>query len=319
MSWFVSYVRSSVGAKQMMAVTGLGLLLFALVHMIGHLGMFSGRDAYNTYAHTLQSLGALKWIARGGLLAIFVIHLVTGIRLAAANRAARPQKYVVHKLSRTSFYARSMALTGLVILAFVVYHLAHFTLGWVQPDYFHLPDGKGRNDAYTMFVMGFESTPILISYLVAVTLLCLHLAEAGQPGQPRKLSVIIVGTGLAGGAAAATLGEAGYHVKASASRTPRAGPTRSPPRAASTPPRTTRRTATPSTACSTTPSRAATTAPARPTSTAWPRSAPTSSTSASPRACRSPASTAVCSTTAPSAASRCRAPSTPAARPASSC
>lgn len=177
MSWFVSYVRSSVGAKQMMAVTGLGLLLFALVHMIGHLGMFSGRDAYNTYAHTLQSLGALKWIARGGLLAIFVIHLVTGIRLAAANRAARPQKYVVHKLSRTSFYARTMALTGLVILAFVVYHLAHFTLGWVQPESFHLPDGKGRHDAYTMFVAGFKSVPILISYVVAVTLLCLHLAH----------------------------------------------------------------------------------------------------------------------------------------------
>ena len=105
----------------------------------------------------------------------------------------------------------------------------------------------------------------------------------------------------------------------SATRTPRAARTRSPPRAASTPRRTTRRTATPSTGSSTTRSRAATTAPASPTSTGWPRSAPTSSTSASPRACPSPASTAACSTTARSAASRCRAPSTPAARPASSC
>lgn len=177
MSWFVSYVRSSVGAKQLMAVTGLGLLLFALVHMLGHLGMFSGRDAYNAYAHTLQGLGALKWIARGGLLAIFVLHAATGIRLASANRAARPEKYVVQRLTRTTFYARSMALTGLVVLAFIVYHLAHFTLGWIQPDYFHHLDDKGRYDAYSMFVMGFKNVGILISYLVAVTLLCIHLAH----------------------------------------------------------------------------------------------------------------------------------------------
>ncbi|MEZ4403853.1 MAG: succinate dehydrogenase cytochrome b subunit [Kofleriaceae bacterium] len=177
MSWFVSYVRSSVGAKQVMAVTGLGMVLFALIHMLGHLGMFSGRDAYNGYAHTLQGLGALKWIARGGLVAILVIHLVTGLSLARANAAARPQKYVVQKLARTSIYARTMALTGLVVLAFIVYHLMHFTLGWIQPDYFHHLDAKGRYDAYSMFVMGFKSTPILISYLVAVSLLCMHLAH----------------------------------------------------------------------------------------------------------------------------------------------
>lgn len=177
MSWFVSYVRSSVGAKQVMALTGLGLVLFALVHMLGHLGMFSGRDAYNSYAHMLQGLGALKWLARGGLLAIFVVHMVTGISLARANSAARPQKYAMQRYTRTTFYARTMALTGLVVFAFVVYHLMHFTLGWIQPDYFHHLDDKGRYDAYSMFVMGFKNTGILISYLIAVTLLCLHLAH----------------------------------------------------------------------------------------------------------------------------------------------
>jgi succinate dehydrogenase/fumarate reductase cytochrome b subunit len=110
MSWFVSYVRSSVGAKQLMAVTGLGLVLFAIVHMIGHLGMFSGRDHYNAYAHFLQGLGGLKWIARGGLLTLFVVHMITGISLARANAAARPQKYVVQRYTRTTFYARTMAL-----------------------------------------------------------------------------------------------------------------------------------------------------------------------------------------------------------------
>ncbi len=180
MSWFVGYVRSSIGAKQIMAVTGLGLLLFAIVHMVGHFGMFAGRDAYNTYAHTLQSLGALKWAARGGLLAILVIHVATAISLAAANSAARPQKYAVYRTRKTTFFARTMTMTGLVILAFIIYHLAHFTLGWVQPASFHTVDAKGRYDAYSMYVIGFQNLPILISYLVAVTLLSFHLAHGAS-------------------------------------------------------------------------------------------------------------------------------------------
>lgn len=180
MSWFVGYVRSSVGAKQVMALTGLGLLLFAIVHMLGHLGMFGGRDAYNTYAHTLQSLGALKWAARGGLLAIFIIHVVSAISLVRENAAARPQKYAVYRTKATTIFARTMAMTGLVVLAFIVYHLAHFTFGWVQPDSFHTLDEKGRYDAYTMFVMGFKQVPILISYLVAVTLLSFHLTHGAS-------------------------------------------------------------------------------------------------------------------------------------------
>lgn len=180
MSWFVSYVRSSIGAKQIMALTGLGLLLFAIVHMVGHFGMFAGRDAYNTYAHTLQSLGALKWAARGGLLAILVIHVATAIALARANAAARPQKYAVFRTRKTSFFARTMTMTGLVILAFIIYHLAHFTFGWVQPEHFHTVDNQGRYDAYSMFVMGFQNLGILISYLVAVTLLSFHLAHGAS-------------------------------------------------------------------------------------------------------------------------------------------
>jgi succinate dehydrogenase / fumarate reductase cytochrome b subunit len=180
MSWLLSYVRSSIGAKQIMAVTGLGLLLFAIIHMLGHLGMFGGRDAYNTYAHTLQGLGALKWAARGGLLAILVIHIATAIALARANSAARPQKYAVYRTRKTTFFARTMTMTGLVILAFIIYHLAHFTFGWVQPATFHTLDAKGRYDAYTMFVMGFRNVPILVSYLVAVTLLSFHLAHGAS-------------------------------------------------------------------------------------------------------------------------------------------
>ena len=180
MSWFISYARSSIGAKQIMAVTGLGMLLFALIHMLGHLGMFSGRDHYNAYAAFLQGLGGLKWLARGGLVALLAVHVGMAVVLVRANAAARPTKYAVQRYRRTTFAARTMALTGLVVLAFIVYHLMHFTFGWIQPDYFHLPDDQGRPDAYSMFVMGFKNLPILISYLVAVTLLCLHLTHGAS-------------------------------------------------------------------------------------------------------------------------------------------
>ena len=177
MSWLITYVRSSIGAKQIMAVTGLGLVVFALVHMIGHLSMFAGRDAYNAYAHTLQSLGAVKWIVRGGLLAIFVLHVAMAIRLVAINRAARPVPYVVYRPVSATVAGRTMAWTGVIVLAFVIYHLVHFTFGMVQPEYFHTLDPLKRYDAYTMFVRGFQSVPIYVSYLVAIALLSTHLSH----------------------------------------------------------------------------------------------------------------------------------------------
>lgn len=177
MSWFITYVRSSVGAKQVMAITGLGLVLFAILHMLGHLGMFAGRDAYNSYAHTLQSLGALKWIARGGLLGIFVVHVAMAIRLVTMNRAARPVSYAVYRPVSASTAGRAMAMTGIVVLAFLIFHLVHFTFGMVQPDYFHTLDPAKRFDAYTMYIRGFQVLPIYVTYLIAILLFAMHLAH----------------------------------------------------------------------------------------------------------------------------------------------
>lgn len=180
MSWFASYVRSSVGAKQLMAISGLALLGFALFHMIGHWGMFAGQNSYNAYADFLQNLGGLKWLARGGLLAVFIAHVATGIQLAMANRAARPVPYEMYKSTASTPSSRSMRLTGLAILAFVVYHLVHFTFGQIQPEYFHIRDELGRYDAYSMFVRGFQNPAIFASYLVAVALFSTHLAHGAS-------------------------------------------------------------------------------------------------------------------------------------------
>src|SRR3954470_23428879 len=95
MSWLVRYARSSIGAKHVMAVTGLLLFLFAIVHMVGHLQMFGGQDMYNAYAHFLQDLWEVKWPVRAGLLALLLIHVAVAIGLVARNRAARPVPYAM--------------------------------------------------------------------------------------------------------------------------------------------------------------------------------------------------------------------------------
>jgi succinate dehydrogenase / fumarate reductase cytochrome b subunit len=160
-----------------MAVTGLLLFLFAIVHMIGHLQMFGGPDMYNAYAHFLQDLWEVKWPARAGLLALVVVHIVTAIGLVAKNRAARPTRYARYTPVVSSPVGRAMALTGLVVAAFLAFHILHFTLGQVQPGYFHVMDPKDRWDAYSMFVHGFQSKPIYAIYFVGIALLAMHLGH----------------------------------------------------------------------------------------------------------------------------------------------
>ncbi len=182
MSWFGRYVRSSVGAKHVMAVTGLALLLFTIVHMVGHLQMFGGPEMYNKYAHFLQSLWEVKWPVRAGLLAVVLIHIVTAIGLVAKNKAARPIGYAQYKPVRSSGAGRAMAFTGLVVFAFIAFHILHFTVGLVQSDTHHLIDplDRTRYDAYAMFVYGFQNPAIYGIYLAGMVLLAMHLGHGAS-------------------------------------------------------------------------------------------------------------------------------------------
>lgn len=171
-------LRSTIGLKLLMAVSGLGLVGFAVVHMLGHLQMFGGRDAYNSYAATLQGLGAIKWVARLGLLAAVAVHIVCGVTLARRNRQARPAGYAVRKSLRATSYGRAMLLTGLVFLAFLLYHLAHFTLGWVHPQHFAATDSLGRPDIYGNFARSFANPLITAAYVVASIAVAMHATHA---------------------------------------------------------------------------------------------------------------------------------------------
>jgi succinate dehydrogenase / fumarate reductase cytochrome b subunit len=181
MSWVCRLYRSSLGAKYVMATTGVLLFGFLIAHLLGNLQMFAGQDAVNSYAEKLRALGPLLWVARIGLLVLAGLHVATALRLAKANDAARPVAYakVTHRAVKPA--TKTMVLSGLVILAYVIYHLAHFTWGVVQSDHARLvekfADGHERHDVYSMVVLGFRTWWVSASYLVALVLLALHLCH----------------------------------------------------------------------------------------------------------------------------------------------
>jgi succinate dehydrogenase / fumarate reductase cytochrome b subunit len=168
-SWFSRYLRSSIGAKHVMAVTGLLLLLFAIFHMLGHFQMFGGRAMYNGYAHFLQELWEVKWPVRAGLLTLLIVHVVLAIGLVAKNRSARSVGYAVYRPARSSWVGRSMALSGLVVLAFLIFHILHFTISPAYPG-----------DAYTTYVTAFRQPLYYAIYLAGILLLSLHLGHGAS-------------------------------------------------------------------------------------------------------------------------------------------
>lgn len=171
----MTFIQSSIGKKFLMAITGLLLVGFVLGHMAGNLLIFLGQDALNAYALKLHKLGGLLWVARGVLLLSVAIHIVTAILLTKENRRAKGQGYAAKNTKQTTLAGRTMVLSGLVVLAYIIFHLMHFTWRVTHPEYANLVDAHGHMDVYTMVVMGFQDVAISVVYLVSLFLLMLHL------------------------------------------------------------------------------------------------------------------------------------------------
>lgn len=169
--------RSSVGSKLLVGVTGLGLSLFVLAHMLGNLQIYLGPDAINSYAEKLQHTPELLWTARLGLLFFFLAHIVTSIRLKMLSRAARPTPYVVQHREEASFASVTMVYTGLMVLFFLLYHLSHFTMGWVQSAAYEQFDAQHRHDVYAMMVKSFQNPLVSGLYILAMVFLWLHMSH----------------------------------------------------------------------------------------------------------------------------------------------
>lgn len=172
-------LKSVVGRKVFMAITGQCMVLFAVVHMMGNSSIFVGPDGINAYAKHLHDLGPLVWLFRAGLLALVSVHIFYGIQLTLENSAANPKGYAVKKQIKATFSSSTMIWTGLVMLAFIVFHLLHFTAR-VTPGVVQGVDALGRFDVFTMVVSAFRNGGISLVYLVAMAALFLHLSHGIQ-------------------------------------------------------------------------------------------------------------------------------------------
>ncbi|MGI8482290.1 MAG: succinate dehydrogenase cytochrome b subunit [Chthoniobacterales bacterium] len=181
MTAFASFHRSSIGRKIIIAVTGLILIVFVVGHLLGNLQIFLGPDWVNGYAEHLRSLGPVLWMVRIILLFTVVVHIYFTIRLALENRRARPTGYAKKEHVKASFASRYMALSGLVVLAFIIFHLAHFTVRVADPRFALLKaDPLNRYDVYSMMVYGFQNVVVSAFYVVALFLLTLHLTHGAS-------------------------------------------------------------------------------------------------------------------------------------------
>lgn len=170
-------ISSSVGKKFLVAVTGFISFGYIIGHMLGNLQLFAGQDQINTYAEALHSLGPLLWVIRAVLLAAFIVHIWLGLQLKLENMAARPVSYAKQKPQKSKLSGRTMWLTGLMVLAFFIYHILHFTARTTDARFANLLDAEGRYDVYTMVILGFQQAPLAVFYIIAVGLLCYHLSH----------------------------------------------------------------------------------------------------------------------------------------------
>jgi succinate dehydrogenase / fumarate reductase cytochrome b subunit len=177
MNIFLRLFTSSLGKKFLVAVTGAGLFLFVVGHLVGNLQVFLGPESINRYGHFLQTTPEILWPARIGLLAFVVIHIWTSVALTIENRAARATRYEVKELVAASLASRTMIWSGLIIVAFVGFHLAHYTLLIVHPEFRDLQDAHGWHDIYQMMVRGFSNYWVSGFYVLAIGLLCIHLSH----------------------------------------------------------------------------------------------------------------------------------------------
>lgn len=196
MSSLGTLFRSSIGRKFLMAITGLILVGFVIGHLAGNLQIFSSADKINGYAEFLHAMGPMLWVARIVLLASVLIHIWAAVVLTIENQTARGggNRYAVSHTIRATFASRMMRWTGFVVLAFLFYHLAHFTFGGVQAATFkanlapytmqgdfHLlgfpvvEKGASVADVQSMVIYGFKNIFVSLFYIIAVGLLSLHL------------------------------------------------------------------------------------------------------------------------------------------------
>jgi succinate dehydrogenase / fumarate reductase cytochrome b subunit len=170
-----TFWSSTIGKKAVIAVTGLLMVVFLLVHMLGNLKIFFGPADFNGYAHWLRTIGEpvlhnawYLWIQRFVLVTAVVLHATTAAQLSHRDKAARPIRYHHHQRWQASFATRSMRWGGIIIALFVVWHILDLTVGVVNPHFI-------AGHPYQNVVADFGVWWINLIYIVALVALGLHI------------------------------------------------------------------------------------------------------------------------------------------------
>lgn len=172
-----AFLGSTVGKKAIMAVTGLVWVGYLVLHMAGNLQAFGGQEKINAYSALLHGPAAeLLWLARAVLLVAIVLHIVMAVQLTQRARAARPVGYHGREPQVSTWSSRSMRIGGVLILAFIIFHVLHFTTRDVDPaGYATASDAAGRYDIYGNVVASFQIPWVSAVYLAAMVVIGMHL------------------------------------------------------------------------------------------------------------------------------------------------
>jgi succinate dehydrogenase cytochrome b subunit len=185
MNGIASLFKSSLGQKFIMAATGAVLFLFVVGHLLGNLQVFGPPEMINRYGHFLKSVPELLWGVRLFLLVCVTLHILAAKQVTVMNMQARPVGYAGGTAYGSTWQSRYMLMSGLVILAFIIYHLAHFTVlmpgingvGDFTKLETTLPGGVQTHDVYAMMVLGFQVWWVSLFYIIAQALLFIHLSH----------------------------------------------------------------------------------------------------------------------------------------------
>jgi succinate dehydrogenase / fumarate reductase cytochrome b subunit len=167
MNWFLETMRTSIGKKLMMALTGLGFCLFLIIHLIGNLTLYGGKDLFLSYVAHLHALDPILRVAEIGLLTFAIIHVATGLTLVWQNWRARPVRYQMKRNGGgRTIGSFTMPYTGLIILIFVMVHLANF----------HFID-HDQQTVFQAMTDTFASPLYVIFYTIAVIVAAIHISH----------------------------------------------------------------------------------------------------------------------------------------------
>ncbi len=204
MASLTAALQSSVGRKILTGITGIFLVIFLVVHLAGNLTLFAPDqgESFNLYAQFLHDLGPLLWIAEIILVVLFLLHAYIGISIYLRRKKARPENYHLYKSqggpSKQNFASKSMAVTGVVLLIFVVLHILHFKYQAFSPEtYYTTINGEEVKDLTRHVVEAFQNIWVVLAYTFVMLMVGVHLKHGVWSafislgaGNPKKTAVL---------------------------------------------------------------------------------------------------------------------------------